>query len=209
MVRIRQVHVGAHGVSDDDRTAVYEVCLRTGDDGGDAAPVLGREDGHLMGDLWAGPYLAVDPRHALVAEDGGRVVGYVVGTGDTRRFEDACDRDWWPPLRAAHAPPTGPPDTWSLADRLRHLVHHPVRSPDDVVGPFPAHLHLNVLPAAQGRGVGPALLGAALDGLRSAGVAGVHVGVSPTNERANAFWERGGFQPVRVDPGVRWLGQPL
>ena len=53
---------------------------------------------------------------------------------------------------------------------------------------YPAHLHLNVLPRAQGRGVGPALLAAAVDRLARRRVAGVHVGVGPANARANAFW---------------------
>lgn len=193
----------------DDHDAVYEVCLRTGDDGGDAGPTLGPHDAHLMGDVWAGPYLASAAGFALVAEDEEGVAGYVLGATDTRRFEEACERSWWPELREAHAAPAGPPASWSPAERLRHHVYHPMRSPADIVAAFPAHLHLNVLPRAQGRGVGPLLLAGAHDRLRTAGVVGVHVGVGPGNARANAFWERGGFREVRSDPGVRWLGRPL
>jgi len=208
-VRIRPVLAAADDHAGRDRAAVYEVCLRTGDEGQDAGPALGVVDAHLMGDVWAGPYLAVEPEIASVAEDDEGVLGYVLGTTDTRRFEVACEQEWWPDLRAEHPAPAGPPASWSLADRLRHLVHQPVRSPDDVVTGFPAHLHLNVLPRAQGRGVGPALLAAAVDRLARRRVAGVHVGVGPDNARANAFWERGGFREVRLDPEVRWLGRPL
>jgi ribosomal protein S18 acetylase RimI-like enzyme len=207
--RIRAVHLAGGGVTLPDRTAVYEVCLRTGDDGVDAAPALGESDSHLMGDVWAGPYFVVEPGLALVAEDEAGVIGYVLGTPDTERFEVGCEQLWWPRLRAQDAAPAGPPPEWSLADRLRHLVHQPVRSPADVVADFPAHLHLNVLPRAQGRGTGPALLSAALDVLRAGDVPGVHVGVGPDNSRANAFWERGGFREVRADRWVRWLGRRL
>jgi len=209
MVRVRPVLIVDGRVDGGDRAAVYDVCLRTGDDGTDAGPALRESDRHLMGDVWAGPYLDIEPGTALVADDEHGVMGYVVGTGDSRRFEAACEREWWPRLRATNPAPEGVPHAWSLADRLRHLVHHPVLSPDDVVSTFAAHLHLNVLPRAQGRGVGPLLLAAALDLLRGDGVPGVHVGVGPGNVRANAFWERGGFREVRVDQEVRWLGRPV
>ena len=45
--------------------------------------------------------------------------------------------------------------------------------------------------------------------LRDARVPGVHVGVSPGNERANRFWESGGFVEVRSDRFVRWLGRAV
>ena len=189
-----------------DTDAIYQVCLLTGDDGRDASSQVDRD---LMGDVWAGPYLALEARCASVAVDDEGVAGYVIGTRDTRAFEVACATDWWPRLRERYAEPAGPPDGWNLDERLRYLVHHPLASPDDVVAGHPAHLHLNLLPRAQGQGAGHLLLSAALDTLRAAGVPGVHVGVSPGNERANRFWERGGFVEIRSDRFVRWLGRPV
>ena len=192
-----------------DRDAVYDVCLRTGDEGGDAS---GQVTAELMGDVWAGPYLALEPGTAFVAAEGTSVLGYVLGTPDTRAFEAACEAGWWPRLRQRYVAPdaieTDPRD-WPLDARLRSLVHRPLRSPDDVVAGHPAHLHLNLVPAAQGRGLGPALLARALGALATQGVPGVHVGVSPTNVRALRFWSRGGFVPIRQDPGVDWLGRPV
>ena len=70
-----------------DADAVYDVCLRTGERGGDATGLVDRD---LIGDVWAGPYLAYAPELAFVAEDpAGRVVGYVLGVRDTRGFEAA------------------------------------------------------------------------------------------------------------------------
>ena len=192
-----------------DRAAVYDICLRTGDDGGDAT---GQVSAELMGDVWAGPYLAIEPATCFVAAEGGAVVGYVIGTPDTRRFEAACEAGWWPRLRrryVAPQPDETDPRGWTLDERLRHLVHRPLHSPDDVVAGHPAHLHLNLLPVAEGRGVGRALLTEALGALAAQGAPGVHVGVSPTNARGLRFWSRSGFVPVRQDPGVDWLGRPV
>ena len=192
-----------------DRDAVYDICLRTGDNGGDAT---GQATAELMGDVWAGPYLALEPATCFVAVDGDAVVGYVIGTPDTRAFEAACEAEWWPRLRQRYvAPrPTGrDPRGWPLDERLRHLVHHPLRSPDDVVAGHPAHLHLDLLPVAQGRGLGKALLAEALGALAALRAPGVHVGVSPSNERGLRFWTRAGFVPIRQDPGVDVLGRPV
>lgn len=192
-----------------DREAVYDICLRTGDNGGDAS---GQVSAGLMGDVWAGHYLALEPATCLVAFDGGAVVGYVIGTPDTRAFEARCEAEWWPRLRQRYAAPHpagADPRGWTLDERLRHLVHRPLRSPDEVVSGHPAHLHLNLLPVAEGRGVGRALLTDALAALVAQGAPGVHVGVSPANLRALRFWSRGGFVPVRQDPGVDWLGRPV
>jgi len=194
---------------DRDRDAVYGICLRTGDDGGDAS---GQVTAELMGDVWAGAYLALEPGTAFVATEGTEVVGYVIGTPDTRAFEAAREAQWWPRLRQRYvAPdPTGTdPRGWTLDERLRHLVHFPLRSPDDVVTGHPAHLHLDVTPVAQGRGIGRALLHRVLGALAAQGAPGVHVGVSPANVRALRFWARGGFVPIRQNPGVYWLGRPV
>ena len=69
----------------------------------------------------------------------------------------------------------------------------------------PAHLHIDLLPEAQGRGLGRSMIRAFLDGLKAAGVRGVHLGVSPTNTAARAFYSRLGFTPLDppgATPGV-------
>ena len=192
-----------------DRDAVYDICLRTGDEGGDAS---GQATAELMGDVWAGPYIALEPATCVVAVDGDSVVGYVLGTPDTRAFEARCEEEWWPPLRQRYVAPRRADSQlggWTLDERLRHLVHRPPSPPDDVVAGHPAHLHLDLVPAGQGRGLGQALLAEALAALAAQGAPGVHVGVGPANLRALRFWNRGGFLPLRQDPGVDWLGRPV
>jgi ribosomal protein S18 acetylase RimI-like enzyme len=65
-------------------------------------------------------------------------------------------------------------------------------SPEVVAG-HPAHLHIDMLPRLQGRGLGRSLLDHLFAGLRSAGADAVHLGVSPENTNAIAFYERLGF----------------
>ncbi|HUG86762.1 MAG TPA: hypothetical protein VMM13_19490, partial [Euzebya sp.] len=64
--RIRHVQAG-------DLADVYDVCVRTADAGADARGVYRDDD--LMPDIFAGPYVALEPELAFVLDDGSRVVG--------------------------------------------------------------------------------------------------------------------------------------
>ena len=93
----------------EDRDALYDICMRTGDAGGDAR---GRyQDQTLLPDLFAGPYAALEPDLAFVLDDGGQAVGYVVGTSDTERFARDFQDKWLPTVAARHPLPGGEPGT--------------------------------------------------------------------------------------------------
>lgn len=184
----------------EDAAELYRVCLRTGDAGGDATDRY--RDGRLLGDVYVGPYLALAPELAFVlAGPDDEPLGYVLGVADTAAFEAACERHWWPALRRRHplgSVPAGSPDA-----ALVGLLHRPARAPADVLVHHPAHLHVDLLPAAQGQGHGRRLLEHLFEALRARGVPGVHVGVDPRNHRALAVYRHLGFRPVGQSLGLR------
>lgn len=193
------------GYEPGDLDALYEICLRTGDAGEDARPIV--DDPRLLGDIYAAPYAALEPESAFVVDDGsGRAAGYVLGALDTRAFESACEREWWPPLRARH--PRRPGGT-ALDDLLVEMIHHRHRQDDEVVGSHPSHLHIDLLPEVQGAGWGRRLLEELFDRLRAGGSPGVHLGVSVRNERAIGFYDHLGFRQLRADPLTLTLGYDL
>ena len=173
-----------------DVDACYEICLRTGDHGGDASALY--SDPRLIGEVWVGPYLERWPQHAFVVADDSAVGGYIVGAPDTVEHERWLEQEWLPALRLRYpldAFPAGTAD----ADCVR-LLHDPPRTPEQLSAGWPAHLHIDLLPRMQGRGHGRALMNAFLTSLRSAGVPSVHAGVSSANPEASAFYRRLGFQ---------------
>ena len=92
-----------------DHAAVYDVCVRTADAGGDARGKYHSDD--LMPDLFAGPYVFLEPEFAFVLDDGQRAVGYVIGTPDTAAFARAYRARWIPRLACRYPPPIpGPAD---------------------------------------------------------------------------------------------------
>jgi len=176
----------------DDVARLEEICLRTGDDGGDATGLL--RDPALMPAIWLHPYLAHAPDLAFVITEHDAAAGYVLGVADTAAFEEWAEREWWPALRARH--PRGSAPDGSRDAQLIDWIHQPERTGAVVLGQYPAHLHIDLLPHAQGKGRGRALLEHLFGALRDRGVPGVHLGVSPQNTRALGFYRRMGFTPV-------------
>ena len=177
-----------------DREGVYDVCVRTADAGGDATGQYSTDD--FMPDVFAGPYLELEPELAFVVEDGGRVVGYVLGTADTARWA-AEHRARWLPRMAQRYPRAAEPRT--TQDHLTELLHHPEDNVHPELADHPAHLHIDLLPSHQGQGLGRALIRTYLAALRERGVTGVHLGMSPANTTARAFYDRLGFVERHVE----------
>ncbi len=174
-----------------DIDALYRISLLTGDAGQDATRLY--KDGRLVGHVYSAPYLALEPESGFVVEDEAGVCGYIVGAVDTPAFEARLEAEWWPKLRPLYPEPSGLPETWG-ADELRAwTIHHPRRTSEKLTDIWPSHLHINLLPRLQGKGVGAKLIARWLEAMRAAGSRGVHLGCSPLNTRALGFYRAYGF----------------
>jgi len=192
-----------------DLDELYRICLATAA-GGDDASTLYR-DPKLVGHVYAGPYAILSPRTVFVVEDAEGVGGYIVGVPDTRDFEARLEAEWWPALRKIHPDPSGIPRIDRSADQIMSWwIHHPHRAPDEIVEPYPSHLHINLLPRLRGRGVGRRLMAQWLGTLRDMGSRGAHLAVGAANRRAIRFYRACGFheleRPSRPAPAPLWFG---
>jgi ribosomal protein S18 acetylase RimI-like enzyme len=182
-----------------DLELLYEIALRTGDAGEDATDLF--EDRRLLGEVYVGPYVMLGEGIGFTAlDDDGAPAGYVLAAADTRRFEREAEEEWWPRLRERYPAPVGEPAT--ADEEMIDLIHHPELAPDWVVAEYPAHLHIDLLPHVQGRGLGRRLIERLLSELRSRGVPGVHLGADPRNHRAIAFYEHLGFTHLTDEDDV-------
>jgi len=189
-----------------DLDAVYDICVRTADGGADGRGMY--IDDRLVGDIFAVPYVTLEPQHAYVLDDGtGAAVGYVLGTADTAAFARRYRDEWLPATAGRYPDPADPPVTPS--DMMLSLHQHPERMVVPRLTDYPAHLHIDLLPEWQGRGFGRVLMDAFLASVHAAGARKVHLGVRPTNTAARAFYERLGFHeiPVGGDANVLYLGR--
>lgn len=178
----------------EDWDAVYDICVRTGASGLDARGHYSSDA--LLPDVYAGPYLALEPRRAFVLEDAGRVVGYVLGTADTTAFVTAWRERWLPRVASRYPPPVEPVRT--ADERLISTLHHPERMLAPELAPHPAHLHVDLLPEAQGAGHGRRLVETFLLAAAAAGAPSLHLGTGAGNARAVRFYTRLGLERLDV-----------
>jgi ribosomal protein S18 acetylase RimI-like enzyme len=190
-----------------DVDAAYEVCLRTGDDGRDAAHLF--DDPKVLGHIFVGPYLKLEPELALVLEDGLGVCGYALGALDSRRFYDAYVAQWLPEIRRQYPAPGGDPARWTRTQKVVYEYHHPDIFLPEPYAEYPSHLHIDLLARAQGRGLGKEMMQVLLDVLIAKRSAGVHLGMGATNARAEHFYKKLGFHELARVKDVLYLGKTL
>lgn len=187
-----------------DTEALVDVCVRTADLGGDATGQL--PDDRLWAQIYLLPYLERHPDLAFVIElhDDGHgtspvepPAGYIVAADDTAQFAEWFATEWWPSL--------GLPAPEQVPDGLeRDLLARGWNgvspwTPDGA----PAHLHIDLLPSAQGRGGGRALMESLCTELAQRGIGGVHATAGTANLGARAFYPRVGFAALPATGGAQ------
>jgi ribosomal protein S18 acetylase RimI-like enzyme len=178
-----------------DRAGAYFVCLKTGDHGGDGEPLY-REDPDALGRIFVGPYLAFEPEHSFVLEDEAGICGYALGAFDSRTFYRRYEAEWRPDLCSRFPLPPGDPAGWTGVQQVYGWYHHPDYFCPEPYEAYPSHLHIDLLPRAQGQGHGRRLMDTLIESLRARGSPGAHLGMSGRNARAFGFYLRVGFEEL-------------
>ncbi|MCR2763910.1 GNAT family N-acetyltransferase [Microbacterium sp. zg.B48] len=188
-----------------DEPALADICLRTADAGGDATGLF--QDDSIWAEIFVLPYVHRHPELAFVVEaEDERVVGYIVGAADSDEFEGWFHDEWWP-ARAARWPK--PEVERTRQDGTLIYAYSRRRGAESYGDEFPAHLHIDLLPEAQGQGWGRRLIDTFASALRERGVTGVHLAASTDNAGAIAFYPRVGFTAIPSHPGVQAFGMRL
>ena len=175
-----------------DLSSLYKICLLTGYNGKDASSYL--QDPDLIGHLFAAPYAFFEPNLCFILEQNFTPCGYILGTLDSIKFYEQCEKKWFPNLRKRYMLPLD--DDESLeANFIRHLHRNQIITTD--LENYPAHLHIDILPFAQGKGNGRKLIETFLNDLESKKIKGVHLIVSKDNQNAVGFYQKIGFQKIK------------
>ena len=187
----------------DDLPGAYRVCLLTGDAGEDASGQF--RDPDLLGHVYVGPYIVGEPALALVVADEDGVAGYCLAARDTRAFADWAEREWWPSLRARY-----PRRAESGPDaEIIELMHDPPVVEETILERYPAHLHLDLLERARGRGIARQLVERQLDQLSEVGLRACHLVVAASNANAIGFYDHLGWRVLEQGDdgwvmGITW-----
>ncbi|KAG9121213.1 hypothetical protein FRC07_002927 [Ceratobasidium sp. 392] len=185
-----------------DRPALSHICLLTGDAGKSAESDYTIPE--LLGLVYAEPYVVVQPCFGFVlVDEQDEVLGYILGTPDTRRFETAIDKEWYTPLRtqARYSKSPYPTDITSSDRHMINLIHKPETAPKEIIQVSKAHIHIDLLPRAQKQGWGTRLIGKAVEYLREQGNDSLYVMIDPRNAGGRAFYLAIGFEFVPTSAG--------
>lgn len=193
-----------------DLDMLYEICLKTGNEGDDASHLY--HDVKALGYLYTAPYAIREPDLAFVLEDEAGVCGYILGAFDSSAFEEWLHETWYPQLRKTLKEPEGDPANFTPDERVYWQIFHPERNNAEILASYPSHLHIDLLPRAQGQGNGRRMMEAFLNALRDKGSKGVHLGLARNNERAFKFYRKLGFEVLEapdLPKSVLFMGRLL
>jgi ribosomal protein S18 acetylase RimI-like enzyme len=130
--------------------------------------------------LYCDYYLDNEPNNCfVVADDDDNAVGYILSAEDQKQYDKAVR----PYLKKARK--------IDFVDGLMPVFESIAFK--SLCKKYPAHLHIDILPIAQGQGYGSELVKALEAHLKSKGIKGVRLGVGGDNFGAHRFYERNGF----------------
>jgi GNAT superfamily N-acetyltransferase len=183
---------------------LYRICLLTGASGQDASQIY--RDHELLGHLYAAPYGLFEPETCFTLTHEGHPCGYILATPNSTSFAERCEQAWFPVLRERYPLPAAD-DTSPDAGIIRSIHRGFSHSPE--LSDYPAHLHIDLLPIAQGQGNGRRMIHTLLEKLRTFNAPGVHLGVGKRNTGAVAFYRRVGLTMLQESDGGIVFGQRL
>lgn len=162
-----------------DREQVKKICLNTGAD----MPSKGEAFDDAMLQSFCYYYIEQEPENCFVAADErDDAVGYVICAADFDTWEQRFNELY-------------------LSVTANDIAKIIGRTTIDILRPFskeyPAHLHIDISPDYQKKGLGKKLIDALIEHLKSRGVRGLLLNVSADNESGIGFYKKYGFTELK------------
>jgi len=153
--------------------------------------------------------MALEPELAFVLEDPLGVCGYALGALDSKKYYEAYRTQWLPAIQRQYPEPAGDPGLWTRTQKVHYDYYQPDNFLPEPYAVYPSHLHIDLLPQAQGRGLGRKMMEVLLGELVAKGSPGVHLAMGAANARAERFYKKLGFQELTRVREVLFLGKKL
>jgi len=162
----------------------------------------------LISEALIGYYSEFEPEALFVAESQGRVIGYLTGCLDSRRFEAFFARHillrlLWISLREGY---WHRPAFWKIAGAAVSAAGRWSKIRDEVLARYPAHCHLNLDAAFRQAGTGSTLLEVFFHYMAEHKVRGIHI-VSAT-EGGKSFFTKNSFSVLARYAAPHLPGSP-
>lgn len=158
---------------------VRYVCLNS--DGGGMSEAMCECVLHTFCDY----YIENEPENCFVLDDDGKAVGYIICTQDFDNYKEIFDREYLPLNE-------------HLEETLYNWAKNATFLQNKHKADYPAHLHIDLLPAYHRQGWGGKLLNALFEHLKSKNIEGVMLTTGTENMNACNFYKKHGFEQVEI-----------
>ncbi|PPQ99056.1 hypothetical protein CVT24_003616 [Panaeolus cyanescens] len=177
----------------EDEAQLSYICLVTADAGKSAENL--HDFAELPGIMYAVPYVHLPTSWGFVLEDEdtGELLGYILGSTDTREFERHMKESWLPSFldKYPQEVATKPADKHYTA-----LIRNMHVASESNIQFSKAHMHINILDKCQRQGWGRKLVATAVNELKNRGFDRVWLGLDGRNMDARKFYKRIGFKEL-------------
>jgi len=191
-MKIQQNKIEIRPYHPSDLTSLYRICLLTGNSGKDATNLY--KDPDLTGLFYAAPYAVFEPELIFIVTLNNKPNGYILGTKNSKDFYNKCDSEWFPILRERFPMPKDY-DT-SFDAKIIRLIHKRSVVKEELID-YPAHLHIDLLPAVQGKGLGRKLINTFMKKLKTIKINALHLEVGKGNLGAIEFYKKMNFHIIK------------
>ncbi len=162
-----------------DFDGVRFTCLNSTDEKFDA------ETGEFILHTFCDYYIEHEPENCFVLDDDGKAVGYIICAENYDAYKEIFDREYLPLTK-----PLGEERyKWALESTILQNKYKEN---------YPAHLHIDLLPAYHRQGWGGKLLTALFDHLRAKGIKGVMLTAGKDNLNAGSFYKKYVFEQLEI-----------
>ncbi len=193
----------------DDWPGILDICYKTGFMGEDLTGSERFKDRKLFGYLFCLYYVRFEADHCFVALDkdnDGKIVGYILGSGDTQKYQKKFFRKMFP----FFIPRLFLYSWWRYPESYRQVMQwRKLTGSEDqkeIQRTYPAHLHINILPQYQRRGIGRSLMRLFESRMKSLGIQGIHLITTNYNTRALPFYRQHGYSVLLQKNEIFWSG---
>ncbi|MBB6480409.1 GNAT family N-acetyltransferase [Spirochaeta isovalerica] len=180
---------------------LYEICWKTALNGNSVEGVI--DDKYKVGHYFAAPYVYFDRDCCFVVTRDNIPAGYIVGTADTVGYTKWLNSEWLPKVRRLYDIPS------ESSEPFQQFINDCIKNDtlvDKSLSEYPGHLHIDLLPELQGKGLGRKLMEMFFNSCRRKGTEGVHLGVSKQNPGAVAFYRKMGMFVISESEGAYMMG---
>lgn len=174
-----------------DKEYVQSICVRT------APEVLRQHDAmrQLLLIAFCNYYIEREPHNCFIAaNEQDKAVGYILCAENAEAWHDVFSKEYIAPIAEQSA---------------RSFLEATCQACLDAAKEYPAHLHTDILPEYQRKGLGSLLMEALIHHLRNKGIPGLMLSVANDNAGANQFYKRRGFHILMEKPNETIMGIKL